>query len=245
MDDETKGRIEEIIGSVSWAERNIVTDLNSISAAHLNNVRRLPQLLRIPYLWFIVDPASHPYLPQFIEEVVTGGASADTWGRGGIIVPSYSISEILQRPINELLAPLGHWLGENWRQLPPDRRLWDAAGAPALLRADLHYDWTPPEGVMRIQPDAVKLTAVDNIVLAARRWIATQFAMVAGKLFDRTTDLNTLLAQAVPEVQTITEDARIALAALIAEQSTQPSSDDNLGGFRGPDSWYEGSLPAS
>jgi len=218
-----------------------VRDLNGMPPALLEQARRLPSsVLQLAFLRFHVSADNWQYLPVFLDAVVRGDAPAGTWARGGLLVPSRSLAELLREPVERLLSPLDHRPDELWLRVRPDVATSgvadDLTGAPAVDRPELDYRWTPPGNLNRILGPVSTDHVVDPSV-ATRRWIASRFALVwpAPRVPE---PLDSLVSRLVADATELSDDARAALTGLQIEE--QAGLREGVPGFRGPDEWYRG-----
>jgi hypothetical protein len=233
--------LERLIGhSLPAAERESIGNLNKLPENLIEEARNLRSpLIAVAFLAYFTDARSVSYLNNFVEDVVFGETPAESWRRGGTLVPGWSLAEQLTLPFESLLAPIGGYSG--WRTSPrPDRWRDDTpwTGAPARPRPAATYLTGAPPHAVNLADAAVE-TAGDGTI-AVRRWIACS---LAGALRPGTPkSLNDLLALA-PETNPRgqwSDDARIAAMALIHEfqEFGMPQPNRDIPGFRGPDIWY-------
>lgn len=216
--------------------------LNDLSPEQLAEVRAI---LRdggtgraVRHLRQLVDSADNDDVATFIEEVVRGGADARTWHqRDRLCFRIAEPRELLTRPIAELLGPLESLEGTRWRRVRPMMSAWvasPAAGAPGVLVRATPYWWRAPAGVGASAATADGVEAIDDLEVAARRWIASQ---VASELRNRPLPATPpAIASVLGVTGPLTADGEIALGGLLLESSLP--ADDRAPGFRGPDAWY-------
>jgi hypothetical protein len=224
--------------------------LNDIPGKYLEEARLLSPMLRYIFLQYYIDPSLYRKLPQFIEEVMEKGVEQQSEANGRILVPAFSVKELIIRDVTSIIAPLQPEVTEAWQRLIPDRTLWDAyefiTGAPAVLRLHLEPGWAAPEHVMDVLlDDSVKIEAVGDIFIATRRWIGANVAGAAKRrqLLGVLWEPHILINQMYPEAHQLSKDAEIAIAAMLSEIRYLESNELEIPGFRGPDEWYVGNIP--
>lgn len=219
-------------------DRGSVASLNDLpedvveQAKSLLSVRLVRQLLE-----YYCGLQCRPYLPDFIEKVIAGHAPANRWRRVDGLVPAQSLSAQLCLDREALLAPLGGYSG---MRIVPDQASWKAGtswvGAPVRSRRDADYRSAAPQDAVSVVSPAIEAAPDEDVTV--RRWIASRIArcMAAGDppgvqaLFSAVPSL--------PGVDQWSQDARIALAALLREFRDLPADEHAIPGFRGPDEWY-------
>ncbi|VTR93162.1 Uncharacterized protein OS=Haliangium ochraceum (strain DSM 14365 / JCM 11303 / SMP-2) GN=Hoch_2832 PE=4 SV=1 [Gemmata massiliana] len=225
-----------------------VHNLNAFPPALIAEACRLPTLLRRDYLRALVDRASRGNVIPFEDAVFNRGEDPKTWCRGGVIGPWLTThAELGSLSVEEILAPLGHPRGEPWVRMSIDVREWrnrnSFAGAPVIPCEDADYRTVFAPRTMRLLPSRPPLPSlppllpVTDIAVATRRWLASQLAQV-GRPRERLDDPVTVeeLCDRIG-VHSLSDDATIAVRALIAERAL-PAPPDGVPGFIGPDSWY-------
>lgn len=178
-----------------------------------------------------------PYLTDFIGKVIEGHTSASRWRRVDGLVPAQSLAAQLCLDREALLAPLGGYSG---MRIIPDQSSWKAGtswvGAPVRSRCDADYRSAAPEGAVSVVSPAIEAAPDEDVTV--RRWIASRIArcMAAGE----PPGVQALFSAVplLPGVDRWSQDARIALAALLREFRDLPVDERAIPGFRGPDAWY-------
>jgi hypothetical protein len=96
--------------------------------------------------------------------------------------------------------------------------------------------------------DAFNAKMDNQLSIAERRWLASRFAWRASAyLAEARPSFEGLLSALSVSREALSEDALIAVRALIRESSLDPRSASLVPGFRGPDAWYaeRGDEPAA
>jgi hypothetical protein len=231
--------LEAALGRVlSPADRGSIPNLNEMPEELIAVARRLESRSLVRQLIeYYGGLRCRPYLADFIEKVIIGKESPKLWRRGDILVPAPSLATQLGLKRDVLLAPIG---GYHDVRIRPDFDSWKAGtswiGAPAKARPDADYRSTAPEGTVNVV--SAELEQAPDVAITVRRWIASRIArcLVPG---ERPT-IEGLFASvpSLPAVEQWSEDARIAVAALLREFGELPPLEGEIPGFRGPDSWY-------
>jgi hypothetical protein len=242
--------IERILGQkLNPDDKESVTNLNKISSELVRKTRQLTMLLRLAFLHYYVDQSLHQYLPNFIEEVIEGDINPTMWRLGRILVPSYSVKELFEHDVASIIQSLKPTPDEAWKQLKPNRRLWEAqetlTGAPAVVRPNLDYRWRPDKRVIDLLlNDNNEIESVSEVTIATRRWMASNFARAATsrQLLGKNWHPEDLAHSIYPDLLTISEDALIAMKALLAEQKYLGENNQEVPGFRGPDEWFANNI---
>jgi len=136
--------------------------------------------------------------------------------------------------------------GEHWWREVPTRETWGAepsVGAPGVLvrRAREGLERRLPEGA-RAQPLQGPLERLSWVALpvALRRWLASRFAWQARAylaLVARPTVVDlTVALRLAPDA--FSEDARVAVNAVVREVRERTLGEARPLGYRGPDEWY-------
>jgi hypothetical protein len=221
-----------------------VHNLNDFPPALVAEARRLPQLLRRDFLRSLVDPVARRLVGQFDDAVFEKGQDPKTWRRGGVLGPRIATTtwaELGSLGVEEILLPLGHPRGAPWVRMPIDLEWWrkrsSFAGAPVVPRPDADYRTVFPPGTGLRLPPLPPLLPVVNVAVPTRRWLASQLAHAGRppeRLHDPVTVEEVCARIGVPR---LSDDAAIAVKALIAERAL-PAPPDGVPGFIGPDAWY-------
>jgi hypothetical protein len=244
MQEHIRAQIESAIGRpLSPDEQASVSNLNEVPAAVIDAATRLQPIARQVYLRYVTVDDLHRYLPVFETDVVENKVPAEAWCKGGMILPDFTIADLLGLSVADLLAPLERRPDEPWLRLPADRLSFDShdpyCGAPGLQRPTMDYAWQEPPHVYRVILSTTVPEPVDDIVVATRRWVASR-AAAAARAFDvdESEEVERLAAAIAPSLRSLSDDVRIALRALILERRAGLA--DGVPGFLGPDAWYRG-----
>jgi hypothetical protein len=229
--------VERALGRpLTEQERTPVGRLDDLPESARAVAAALPGILRKWYLRSLVDDDERPFVDSYIEDVIDGEGAHERWGRGGLLLPTFGLPDLLTRDVADILAafPLD---GGAWRRWPVTRERWDArdglVGAPAVDRPDLGRHVTLPPHVMRVRSD-IALEPEPAPERLARRWIASRVARLAPDQDPEATVRATFV-----DLGALSADARTALAGLAREQREIGPAEDAVPGFRGPDDWYD------
>jgi hypothetical protein len=222
------------------AERASITNLNEVPEELIAEMKKLGSAsLARRLLDYYCTLACRPYLSDFVEKVVIGNESPKLWRRGDVLVPAPSLKDQLCLKREALLAPIGGYSGV---RIIPDRASWASGtswvGAPAKPRPNADYRSKVPEGAANLLRP--KLERAPDAAITVRRWIAARIARCLASSQPKTIDALSAIDQSLPPVDQWSEDARIAVAALLREFQELIPSEGEIPGFRGPDTWYRG-----
>jgi len=237
--------IEKLLGWKPPArDEGTVANLNELPASVISQAKRLPALLRDPFISFYVNERDRRFVREFIDNVIVDGEDPRTWRRGRILVPDFSPRALMQNGVGDIIAALRSDDDRPWHRIRPDRRLWDAreyvTGAPAVVRPELDYHFVPGSQLRDLLPGGFEVDAVDDVGIATRRWIAANIARVAKSLnIHQFTTPEALISGCYPDLQSISNDALVAARGLLHEFAVLPNDEENVPGFRGPDDWYQ------
>jgi len=253
--------IEQALGRPLEEElQGAIKSLHDFPLELLEEARKLPAPLQLRFMEYYLDEGEHPYAAMFYESVVREGEDPENWLRGGILTASLPLEELLAQDVSAILGSLQPRPGEAWMRFRQRWNEWisgcSPCGAPALLRPDLDYHYWPPKHIkcLTVKPFVERLEPVHDIALATRRWLAAHFAEEAARLdlLGKVWDLGALITAVVPDAGALSNDASIALTAMLREQrdlgvidfDSIPYNDRDLyiPGFRGPDGWYAGNV---
>ncbi|MGC5533247.1 hypothetical protein [Streptomyces sp. SR-10] len=220
----------------------MIDDLNRTPRSLIEEAREAQGFARLRLLRSRITHPNYPFLDRFIREVVDGDASPEEWGRGGILVPDLSISELLETSPPAFLHPLRRTNFSKWKYVMMEGaidRHDPSAGAPAALYGDLHYSWRPPENVVRISPKAAKLSPAEEINIVVRRWIAFRVSLVLAPISSTHSDFTVekILQVTGSTPQRISHDARAAIMGLLAEFKMNDQANPTYG-HMGPADYY-------
>jgi hypothetical protein len=223
------------------ADRGRISNLNEVPAVMVEQARALGSvLLAESLLAYITSTECHPFLKRYVQDVIFGKASPQTWRRGRILVPSLSLEEQLCRETTEILAPIGR---EFRVRIIPRLEAWQAGvswvGAPAKPDPNADYRSPVPDGAASLGTAGTEPVAEPYVAL--RRWIAGRLAseLHASGRIGSVTDISELAA-GLPPPDRWSRDALIAARALLREFRELVPSEAEIPGFRGPDIWYHG-----
>lgn len=218
----------------------MITDLNDTPKSLIEQARSLQGLARQRLLRINVSAANHQYLDWFTREVIDGEVEAQEWGRGGILVPEFSLTELLSLPAREILDPLHKDDSAPWQRVQFDSVIDDRnpyGGAPALLDRSLKYSWRPSGHVTKISTSAAGLLELTEITIPLRRWIAFRISLAIDLSTEHPKSLQRLMQDIGADFHSLSEDAQLAARGLTLE-SERLSADHGIWGFTGPDHYY-------
>lgn len=200
----------------------VVEDLNRMPPDLMAELRTMSPAQRRMHFWRLVSPENRAFTDRFLAEVVDGGVAAEDWARGRIVVPDFPTSRLLGITVDQILAPIlavGEVVRLRVGFAGSVRRPHPYGGAPAVVKEEASYLWSPPDGATGIALGMVELVPVTRPEVAVRRWMAYR-AECHGEL---PADLS--------------RDGRHALEALTRE--IHEFGNEGTPGFRGPDEWFE------
>jgi hypothetical protein len=244
MHDEVLEQIRRVIGWRPGREvEGTVQDLNKFPVHLIEVARRLSGVLRYAFLSHYTNAEALRFLPKFMDDVVERGEPIETWLRGRILVPSFTTIFLVQMSVEEIIRPLNPTQNEQWHRLRPQHLYWEAGevmtGAPALLRPEIDYRYSPPSHVLSLGVKGAELDPIADVFIAVRRWIASNLAYAARKRNLLTLrDPRELIHGCFRDIGEISDDAVIAAQALIRELETFPDYGEKVPGFIGPDQWF-------
>lgn len=241
--------IEAILGRpVREEERGTLTTLNEVSASLVSELRRLPRLMQHRLLRFYVEPSSSGSIGRFLDDVVEGDQDPSRWGTGRVLVPSFTLEELMVTSSARIVEAIGSKLGDIFERIVPSRQNWRVygalAGAPAVVRPHLDYKWSGGPHVLDLHiENAHHLEPAGDAVVGVRRWITACFSskhqeLLRGEAIGRP---SLLLAELYPGMH-VTKDAQIAAGAAPAEIRRASANEESVPGFCGPDAWYRTTL---
>ncbi len=240
--------LEQIHVALGWkpqaTDEHSVTDLNAFPDALVEAARLLPPVLRYTFVNFYASTDDLHFVPDFVEEVIEHGRNAAGWRRGRVLVPDFLPRFLVQLEADEIIAPLAPTASEDWYQLKPRLDLWKAGefltGAPAVIRPNLSYKYFPPEHVRDLLVEGTELNRVVDLKVAVRRWTASSLGIAAMRRdLLGVRDATELLRACFPDASRISTNGFIAARGLIRELDSLAGNQDQVPGFRGPDSWYQ------
>lgn len=216
----------------------MIDHLNDVPEWLVEEARRLPdEDAARALLMARVSPDCWIYLTPFIEEVVLGREPAKLWLRGQVVVPDFSLADVVTLPRSALLVPIG---GEPWHRVVPSLDDWLSnaswVGAPACVSPEADYRFSPPADSIAL--GRAPTEEVEDGDVAVRRWIAARLARVVPEGRDiRSPEAFTAILD-LPETAAWTDDSLRAAEGLIREYREMSDAMDSIPGMRGPDEWY-------
>lgn len=184
------------------------------------------------------SPECWHYLAPFVDEVVLGREPVESWMRGQVVVPDFSLAEQLYLDRAALLAPLG---GGFSHRIVPSADDWPSGvtwiGAPALVLPDSDYRYSVPDQAIAL--GRADTEAVGNQTVALRRWIAARLALVVKPRYNvESIDQLVEGLEEIPSLEDWSDDARLAASALICEFNEVGQAENRIPGMGGSDEWY-------
>jgi hypothetical protein len=241
--------IEAILGRpVREEERGTLMTLNQVSASLVSELRRLPRLMQHRLLRFYVEPSSSGHIGRFLEDVVDGDQDPSRWGLGRVLVPSFTLEELMVTNSARIVEAIGAKLGNILDRIVPSHQNWvdhgALAGAPAVVRPHLDYKWSGGPHVLDMHiENAQNVEPAGDAVVAVRRWITVRFSSKYYELLREapTRRPSLLLGELYPGMK-VTEDAQIGVGAAPAEIRRASATEAGVPGFCGPDAWYRATV---
>jgi hypothetical protein len=211
-----------------------IDHLNDMPAELVEGARKLGGAAARTFLMAHTTPDCWPLLDLFVEDVVVGGQSAGTWLLGQVVVPDFSLADLLTVYPAELWVPVG---GPPTRRIVPDPDEWRDnvawVGAPARVLPDADYRFDSPPHSTALGNVATEGGVDPSAALC--RWIAARLAQVVRD--ERALD-SIGETPALPPVAEWSECAHRAARALRREYREAGPPADSIPGMRGPDDWY-------
>jgi hypothetical protein len=236
------------------SERGSIATLNDMPAWMVEETRAIAResvVGAVRYVRFYVATQRGSSAEDFIEDVVLKGQDAATWMIRDCVCFAVERTYTTALEMHYLQA-LSGVDGERWfriKRAPPDHHSDSLSGAVGVLKRQVRYWHTAPDGLdlYSARPEDIERVEPGRVESSVRRWIAHRIAWwtreyLAQRRGGVTGD--TILA-AVPEVDRskVTADARIATEALAREAAAYGGSPEfpAQAGFLGPEDWYQAS----
>jgi hypothetical protein len=211
--------------------RRSVHSLNDLAPDTVDSLRQLQRIDRELAVRHLVEAESHSWISSFLD-AVDRGEEPQEWSTGGVLLPAPSFRELLETPVEDLVARIG--LDDDpGRCVVVDREGWgrgsEFAGAPGReLSPRVDYRWQAPEGTIRMIAPHPALEPCGDPALAMRRWLAARIAYVGPRAPDALRDA------------ALSDDARLAQRVLEKEADEFGEGVD-VPGFAAPAGWYASS----
>ena len=238
--------IEERLGiPFNVSLRGTISHLNRVPAFLITTGRQLddPKLAR-SLLAFYVTMEDRPYLELFVQEVVFGTIPAERWMRGRILVPDFSLGDLVLQPGAALLDPVA---GGGWTRIVPSAEAWQGRlpWLGALCRAEPHADYRSAIPAHTVSIAEVPVEGISDGRVALRRWIAARLAMDLDRrgLLGPVEHITQIVPPGLPALRRWSGDALAAAQGLLMERKNLDRLEAEIPGFSGPDAWYQGSNP--
>lgn len=236
--------LEEVLGhSLPADARGTIPSLNDLPPELLAEAKALADHawpLAVRYLRFYVVRSDKA--PDFCEEVLAGGADPATWGTRDLLCGlEAEMAELLSYSVSEVIERLRALPGERWFRMavPSGPATWDGTlGLPGVLVRAARYWWSAEGFTSLTVYSPLEQIADADLPVAIRRWMALRMTWWAREYLAQGAPTFGGLVAAVAGGADVapTNDARIAIAALLRELQTP--GDGRPLGFRGPDEWY-------
>jgi hypothetical protein len=231
--------LERQIGRpLSPADCASIADLNDVPDALIAEARKLHPFVARDLLAYYTTPQNRRHLRPFVEDVVFGTKSVKAWRRGAVLVPDFSLGDLLCKSWPALLEPIG---GHSDVRIVPKLADWQvgvpSVGAPARPWPEKNYQSDdPPRTISLVAPD---LEPIPDLAIGIRRWIASRLARCLKDRRPRSIEefLVALPAQ-LRSAESWSQDARAAAPGLLREFREFGEEEGRVPGFRGPDEWY-------
>jgi hypothetical protein len=234
-----RARLEYRIGrSLSPDDVGSIGNLNEVPEALVAEARKLGHRSRAyDLLYYYTTFDCWPYVSGFIQDVVFGTKSPRLWRRGGVLVPATSLCDQLCQSRSALLAPIG---GHAEVRIVPRPFGDSSVGAPARPRPEADYRSTSPPGASDFANPV--LEPMPDLAVGVRRWIAGRLAWcLKGGAPTSIEELFAISPYELPPTDRWSQDAGIAVAALLREFREIVPEPGAIPGFRAPDEWYRDS----
>jgi hypothetical protein len=249
--------VETLIGrTIDAAAQHSVQTLNDLTPSMIDDLSRLQSSTSAVnlYLSFHVVHYRGEY-EDFIRDVVQGGQDPKTWGYRDVLVVVEEADEstCLQASWDAFVTRFEGIDGQRWCRFPngpavdENRDAWSATGsAIGVLASHVPYWWRCPRGrgLTTAIVGADLPVHLDDAAarIGLRRWIVRRMSWWARDYVNAqqaVTEAGILRALAT-DGPPISDDAEIALRALVRECALPYSPEQDIRGFMGPDAWYEG-----
>jgi hypothetical protein len=238
-----RARLEHRIGRPLPANDSAsIANLNDVPEALVAETRMLGhRTLASDLIFYYTTFDCWPYVRSFVKDVVFGTESPKYWRRGGVLVPATSLCDQLCLSRSALLEPIGGHAGV---RIVPRLAAWAAGdssvGAPARPRPEADYRSISPPGALDFtEPD---LEPMPDVAVGVRRWIAGRLACcLKGGAPTSIEELFVISPYQLPPTDRWSQDAGIAVAALLREFREIAPEPGAIPGFRAPDEWYRDS----
>jgi hypothetical protein len=233
-------RLERRIGrSLPSADRASIANLNDIPETLVAEARKLGHRSAAhDLLSYYTTLDNLRYLRGFVQDVVFGTDSPKRWRRGGVLVADTSLWDQLCLSRPALLAPIG---GHADVRIAPRLSAWEAGsswvGAPGRPWPEADYRSSSPPGAADLTNP--QLEPMPDLAVGVRRWIAGRLARcLNGGMPKSIEQLLAISPYRLPPTDQWSEDAGIAVAALLREFQDFAPGHSAIPGFRAPDDWF-------
>jgi hypothetical protein len=203
------------------------------------------RLLAVRYLQKLVRHSELDHVATFLDQVISGGADASTWGRQDqFCTVDDEIGLLVQLSFDDFTRRVSGVGAGNWIRVVPLIAAWDYTafcGAPGFLVRMAPYWWTCPDGLTCIDAATEILEPVDSLRVVFRRWLASRiaWALRAAPIPSTLDEMRQRLG-----ATSVSTDARIAMLSLLAEEQEaraglrSKEANELAPGFRGADNLF-------
>ncbi|WP_431686763.1 hypothetical protein [Hahella sp. NBU794] len=223
-----------------------ISNLNEFPDFLLEKIRKIMLedcFLARNYLREIVDGGQQRYVNAFFRDVVQGKVKASEWRRRNCRLISISVEDMMRVPVQEW--PLISRGQGRFIQIWPNPSFDDAetfSGTLALYDEGLNY---LSEKIESTIPYFERCPVfVNDVVMSARRYIAYRFYRcfwARDNRFLKSETVEDMVELAYPgfSMDTLTTDARVALAGLLTEVDSSKYKINYTPGFWGDEELYK------
>lgn len=216
-------------------------DLNDVTSEMVSNLRKLEtKFMQIIYLRQFLPREDYMEIPVFLGDILDRGESPEKWNVGAMIQPSFSFQQMLELPVEDMMA----FVGMDFKlRTAPIRNSWSLninVGAP--IKEDLtttYKTWFPREVTTYGlgYPKVESVEHMDNRVVI-RRWIAQVMSGIQ-EHYGLLSDLSNIsyLEESLA-YENWTVDAKKALEGLRRESENNSWTENSVPGMTGDDAWY-------
>lgn len=223
-----------------------ISNLNEFPDFLLKKIRKImleDSFLARNYLREIVDEGQQRYVNAFFRDVVQGKVKASEWRRRNCRLISISVENMMRIPVQEW--PLINRGQGRFIQIWPNPSFDDAetfSGTLALYDEGLNYLSGKIESTIPYLERCPVF--VNDVAVSARRYIAYRFYrcfLVESDTFLKSATVEDMVELAYPgfSMDSLTTDARVALAGLLAEVNSSEYKINYTPGFWGKDEIYQ------
>jgi hypothetical protein len=218
-----------------------VENLNKMPDRFIKDASQLDPEDAEVFFRYIVTPENKRFLASYVEAVVFKGEPTEKYGLKKYFVPDASLNHQLTLNREQML----HFSKGKFNMIQViNYNSWKNAansmGIPMVPTFGANYLTPTPKGAYSIgETNHTILGTPQSIDIAYRRWIAQRAAMpLFRKVNTELSECIGVLNKYAPQ-ETWTQDAVIAIRALLRERQELGQREGEIPGFIGPDEWYE------